>query len=158
VLVDAIARAANISSVRIRRAAMLAGEIATVAHTALVEGDDGLSRYILQPFRPIQPMLADTARDVADALTNLGHASFEDKLDGARIQVHKVGDEVKVFSRTLRDVTAAVPEVVTVTRAMPAREIVLDGEAIVLRPDGSPQAFQVTMRRFGRRLDVEAMK
>ena len=85
----------------------------------------------------------------------LGEASFEYKLDGARIQVHKVDDEVRVYSRTLRDVTIAVPEVVTVARAMPAREIVLDGEAIALRPDGTPHPFQDTMRRFGRKLDVE---
>jgi DNA ligase-1 len=102
-------------------------------------------------------MLADSASDVGDALETLGEASFEYKLDGARIQVHKAGDEVKVYSRNLRDVTIAVPEVVHVVRAMPAREIVLDGEAIVLRPDGVPQPFQVTMRRFGRRLDVDRL-
>ena len=129
---------------------MLAGELAEVARTALVEGDEALSRFILQPFQPVQPMLADTAADVGDALTTLGEASFEYKLDGARIQVHKVGDEVKVYSRNLRDVTVAVPEVVTVARGMPAREIVLDGEAIALRADGAPHPFQVTMRRFGR--------
>src|SRR6185436_12269459 len=105
-----------------------------------------------------QPMLADSAADVGDALATLGDASFEYKLDGARIQVHKAGDEVKVYSRNLRDVTVAVPEVVAVARAMPAREIVLDGEAIALRPDGTPQPFQVTMRRFGRKLDVESLK
>lgn len=158
VIVDAIARASNIPAARIRRATMLAGDVATVARTALVEGDPALSRFILEPFRPIQPMLADSAADVADAIANLGAASFEYKLDGARIQVHKVGDDVRAFSRNLRDVTAAVPEVVTVVRAMPARELVLDGEAIALRPDGSPQPFQVTMRRFGRKLDVNEMK
>jgi DNA ligase-1 len=102
-------------------------------------------------------MLADSASDVGDAIETLGEASFEYKLDGARIQVHKVGDEVKVYSRNLRDVTIAVPEVVRVTRAMPAREIILDGEAIVLRPAGTPQPFQITMRRFGRRLDVDRL-
>ena len=96
--------------------------------------------------------------DVTDALANLGEASFEYKLDGARIQAHKLGDDVRVFSRNLRDVTIAVPEVVTVVRAMPARELVLDGEAIVLRPDGTPQPFQVTMRRFGRKLEVDRLK
>jgi DNA ligase-1 len=103
-------------------------------------------------------MLADSAADVSAALGELGEASFEYKLDGARIQAHKVGDEVRVFSRNLRDVTVAVPEVVDVVRAMPAREILLDGEAIVLRPDGRPQPFQVTMRRFGRKLDVDRLK
>jgi DNA ligase-1 len=103
-------------------------------------------------------MLADSASDVSDALATLGEASFDYKLDGARIQVHKVDDEVKVYSRTLRDVTVAVPEVVAITRAVPAREIVLDGEAIALRPDGSPLPFQVTMRRFGRKLDIESLR
>src|SRR5262249_19516139 len=88
----------------------------------------------------------------------LGEASFEYKLDGARIQVHKVGDEVRVFSRNLRDVTAAVPEVVAAARAMPAQSIVLDGEAIATRGAGSPHPFQITMRRFGRKLDVERLR
>jgi DNA ligase 1 len=158
VLVDAIARASAIPAPRIRRAAMLAGDVAVVARAAILEGDAALSAFILQPFKPVQPMLADSAADVADALTNLGSAAFEHKLDGARIQVHKVGDDVRVFSRNLRDVTAAVPEVVTIVRATPARELVLDGEAIVLRDDGTPQPFQVTMRRFGRKLDVDALK
>ena len=100
-------------------------------------------------------MLADSAADVGDALETLGEASFEYKLDGARIQVHKIDDEVRVYSRALRDVTIAVPEVVTVVRAMPARTLVLDGEAIALRPDGTPLPFQDTMRRFGRKLDVD---
>src|SRR5262249_3215780 len=108
--------------------------------------------------QPVQPMLADSASDVADALAALGTASLEYKLDGARIQVHKVGDDVKVYSRNLRDVTAAVPEVVAAARAMPARAIVGDGEAMALRPDGTPHPFQITMRRFGRRLDVDTLK
>ena len=104
----------------------------------------------MQPFQPVQPMLADSADDVDAALAELAEASFEYKLDGARIQVHKPDDEVRVYSRNLRDVTIAVPEVVDAVRAMPARELVLDGEVIALRPDGAPQPFQVTMRRFGR--------
>jgi DNA ligase-1 len=88
----------------------------------------------------------------------MSDAAFEYKLDGARVQVHKSGDEVRAFSRNLRDVTAAVPEVVEVTRALPAREIILDGEVIALRTDGRPLPFQITMRRFGRRLDVDAMR
>jgi DNA ligase-1 len=158
VLMDAVARASGIPLARVRRAAMLAGDLAPVARAALAGGDAALAQFILQPFQPVQPMLADSASDVADALTTLGEASFEYKLDGARIQVHKVGDEVRVYSRNLRDVTAAVPEVVTIARAMPARDIVLDGEAIALRPDGTPHPFQITMRRFGRTLDVDALK
>jgi DNA ligase-1 len=158
VLAEAIARASNVPAARIRRAAMLAGDLADVARAALTGGDAALSRFILQPFQPVQPMLADSAADVAEALEHLGEASFEYKLDGARIQLHKVGDEVRVFSRTLRDVTVAVPEVVTFGRALPAREIVLDGEAIALRADATPHPFQITMRRFGRRLDVDRLR
>jgi DNA ligase-1 len=158
ILMDAVARASGIQAGRIRRAAMLAGDLASVARAVLVDGDAALAQFILQPFQPVQPMLADSASDVGDALATLGEASFEFKLDGARIQVHKVGDDVKVYSRNLRDVTIAVPEVVTAARAMPARQIVLDGEAIALRPDGCPHPFQVTMRRFGRKLDVDTLR
>jgi DNA ligase-1 len=158
VLMDAVARAAGIQAGRLRRATMLAGDLAVVAQAALVQGDAALSQFILQPFRPIQPMLAESAPDVAAAIDELGEAAFESKLDGSRIQVHKAGDEVKVYTRNLREVTPAVPEVVAAARAMPAREIVLDGEAIALRPGGTPHPFQVTMRRFGRKLDVERLR
>jgi DNA ligase-1 len=158
VLTDAVARASGLPLARIRRAAMLAGDLAPVARAALADGEAGLAQFALRPFQPVQPMLADSAADVGAALTELGEASFEYKLDGARIQVHKADDEVRVYSRNLRDVTIAVPEVVAVTRAMPARSIVLDGEAIALRPDGTPLPFQETMRRFGRRLEVEKLR
>jgi DNA ligase-1 len=158
VLLDAVARAASIPAARIRRAAMLAGDLARVARVALVDGDAALSQFVLQPLQPLQPMLADSADDVAAALSALGEASFEYKLDGARIQVHKAGDEVRVFSRNLRDVTLAVPEVVAVARTLPARQIVLDGEVIALRENGTPQPFQITMKRFGRKLDVDRLR
>jgi ATP-dependent DNA ligase I len=158
VLTDAVARAASIPLADVRRATMLAGDLAKVAQAAMRGGAAALSTFVLQPFQPVQPMLADSAQDVADAVSLLGEASFEYKLDGARIQVHKVDDEVRVYSRNLRDVTAAVPEVVTVTRAMPARSIVLDGEAIAMREDGSPHPFQITMRRFGRKLEVDRLR
>jgi DNA ligase-1 len=103
-------------------------------------------------------MLADSAADVDEAMDALGEAALEYKLDGARIQVHKADDEVRVFSRTLRDVTVAVPEVVALARALPVREAILDGEVIALTPDGHPRPFQVTMRRFGRRLDVNRLR
>src|SRR2546425_6741600 len=99
-------------------------------------------------------MLAQAVDDVLDALTQLGEAAFEYKLDGARIQVHKQGDEVRIFSRQLNDVTVAVPEVVEAARRLTPRAAILDGEAIALRRDGRPLPFQVTMRRFGRKLDV----
>src|SRR5581483_10671472 len=150
VLTDAVARAAGVPAADVRRAAMLAGDLAPVAHAAMTGAP--LAQFVLQPFQPVQPMLADSAADVADALAELGEAAFEYKLDGARIQVHKVDDEVRVFTRNLRDVTAAVPEIAAIARAMPARSIVLDGEAIAMRADGRPQPFQVTMKSFGRTL------
>src|SRR2546425_9964709 len=103
-------------------------------------------------------MLAQAAEDVLDALAQLGEAAFEYKLDGARIQVHKAGDQVRVFSRQLNDVTVAVPEVVEAAQSFAAREAILDGEAIALRPDGTPLPFQVTVRRFGRKLDVARLR
>src|SRR5581483_11451677 len=156
VLTDAVARAAGIPAADVRRAAMLAGDLAPVAHAAMTGAP--LSQFVLQPFQPVQPMLADSADDVGAAIAEMGEASFEYKLDGARIQVHKMDDEVRVYSRNLRDVTAAVPEVVAVARAMPARSIVADGEAIALRDNGTPHPFQVTMRRFGRKLDVDRLR
>jgi ATP-dependent DNA ligase I len=158
VLVDAVARAAGVPPAHVRRAMMMAGALGPVARVALIEGDGGLSRFLLRPFQPVQPMLADSAADVGDALTTLGEASLEYKLDGARIQVHKVEDEVRVFSRSLRDVTIAVPEVVNIVRALPARELILDGEVIALTPGGAPHPFQITMRRFGRKLDVDRLR
>src|SRR5438105_3158995 len=130
------------------------------AHAALTEGAAGLTSFRVELFRPLQPMLAQAAADVKDALTRLGEgeAAFEYKLDGARIQVHKAGDEVRVFSRQLNDVTQAVPEVVETVRRLPLADAILDGEAIALRPDGTPLPFQVTMRRFGRKLDVERLR
>ena len=113
---------------------------------------------VFASLQPVQPMLADAASDVADAMSSLGDAALEYKLDGARIQVHKAGDDVLVFSRALRPVTPAVPEVVEAVRAMPANSLILDGEVIALKPDGTPRAFQDTMRRFGRRLEVEGLR
>jgi len=155
---EAVAAAAGLESDVVRRAAMVTGDLGTVARAALSEGAPGLARFRVQLFRPVQPMLAQAAADVADALTQLGEAGFEYKLDGARIQVHKAGDTVRVFSRQLNDVSGAVPEVVDVVRRLPAGEAILDGEAIALRSDGMPLPFQVTMRRFGRKLDVDRLK
>jgi DNA ligase 1 len=158
VLIEAVARASGVQAARVRRAAMMAGSLAEAATAALHDGPGALDRFAVEIFKPVQPMLADSAEDVGDAFARLSDAAFEYKLDGARVQVHKADDEVRAFSRNLRDVTAAVPEVVEVTRALPAREIILDGEVIALRPEGGPLPFQVTMRRFGRRLDVDALR
>jgi DNA ligase-1 len=108
--------------------------------------------------RPVLPMLSQPAADAETALASLGQALLEWKLDGARVQVHKSGDEVRVFTRSLNEVTAALPEVVAAARAARARCLILDGEAIALRPDGKPQPFQLTMRRFGRKIDDDALR
>jgi DNA ligase-1 len=158
VLVDAVARASGVPAARLRRAAMLAGELAPVARAALLEGGGALDAFMVRLFQPVQPMLAQSAETIEQALEELGEVSLEYKLDGARIQVHKSGDEVRTYTRNLRDVTAAAPEIVEIVRGLPAREIILDGEAIALGPDGTPLPFQTTMRRFGRKLDVDALR
>jgi DNA ligase-1 len=158
VLLEAVAKASGVSAARLRRAVMLGGALPPVGAAALNQGETALTALVLRPLQPIQPMLAESAASVDDALNDLGEASLEYKLDGARIQVHKSGDAVRVFSRTLKDVTGAVPEVVEAVRALPAETLIVDGEAIALRPDGTPQPFQVTMRRFGRKLDVESLR
>src|SRR5262249_32593317 len=124
----------------------------------LTEGRPGLARFHLQLFRPLQPMLAQPAGDISEALERMGEAALELKLDGARVQVHKAGDEGRVYSRRGNQVTPAVPRLVETVRALPARQLLLDGETIALRPDGSPYPFQATMRRFGRKLDVERLR
>jgi DNA ligase-1 len=157
-MLDAVARAADIPATEIRRAHMLSGSLPAVAAAALTGGRSALSAFGIQLFRPLAPMLAQSASDVKDALSRLGNAAFEYKLDGARIQVHKADDEVRIYSRRLNEVTEAVPEVVEVVRAFPARELVLDGEVIALQANGRPHDFQTTMKRFGRRLNVDQLR
>ncbi|MBZ5610873.1 MAG: ATP-dependent DNA ligase [Acidobacteriia bacterium] len=158
VMIDALGKATGVASERVRRAVMLAGDLAAVARAVLEKGEAGLAQYDLQLFRPIQPMLAQPADDISAALADLGEAALEYKMDGARVQVHKSADDVVVYSRSLNDVTLAVPEVVEIVRALPARDLILDGEVLSLQPDGRPQPFQVSMRRFGRKLDVDRMR
>ena len=158
VMLEAVASAANLPAAEVRRAASVAGGIAQVARAALTEGAPALARFAIRLMQPVLPMLAQPAADAESALAQLGEALLEWKLDGARVQVHKSEGEVRVFTRSLNDVTAAVPEVVAAAHAAPARSLILDGEAIALRPDGKPQPFQLTMRRFGRKLDDEALR
>jgi DNA ligase-1 len=153
-MVEALAKASEVPASQVRRALTVAGELGRVAVVAFAAGSDGLARLGIQLFRPVLPMLAQPADDVASALELLGEASFEFKLDGARIQVHKADEQVRVFSRHRNEVTDAVPEIVETVAALPLRSVILDGEVLALRPDGSPQPFQVTMSRFGGRLDV----
>jgi DNA ligase 1 len=153
VMLAAVAKAANVAQADARRALMLSGDLALTAAIALDAGSEGLAAVRLEVGRPLAPMLAGTAPDVAAALEKTGPAAVEYKLDGARVQIHRDGDDVAVFTRTLDDVTSRVPEVVEAARSLPATRIVLDGEAIALKPDGRPHPFQVTGSRFGSRRD-----
>lgn len=158
VLAESVARAAGVAPKLIRQAAMMCGDLGEVACAAMRSGGEALAAYSIQVFRPVEPMLASTADSVKEALSSFGEAAFEYKIDGARIQVHKAGDEVRVYSRALREVTAAVPEVVARVRRLPVGEVILDGEVIALQHDGTPFPFQETMRRFGRRSDAEHVR
>jgi DNA ligase-1 len=159
VLLEAVAKAAGVQAGIIRRAAMLAGDLGSVARAALSDDRDAaLAAFQVELFRPVQPMLADSAPTVEEALQQGEAVAMEWKLDGARVQVHRSDDRVAVYTRNLNDVTAAVPEVVMAVRRLPARALILDGEVIALASDGRPFPFQITMRRFGRRLDVEALR
>jgi DNA ligase-1 len=158
VMLEAVAAAAAVPAAELRRAATFAGGIAPVARAVLAGGVEALAPFSIRLMQPVLPMLAQSADDLAAALAQLGEALLEWKLDGARIQVHKSGDEVRVFTRNLNDVTPRVPEIISGVREAKADSLILDGEAIALRADGRPHPFQITMRRFGRKLDVEALR
>ncbi|KHO27484.1 ATP-dependent DNA ligase [Mycolicibacterium setense] len=152
VMADAVARASGIPAAEVRRAAMLAGDLPAVAAAAATGGREALAEFQLQVGRPVGPMLAQTATAVEDALERLGGTVIlEAKLDGARVQIHRKGSEVSVFTRSLDDVTIRLPEVVAATLALPATDLIADAEAIALRPDNRPHPFQVTAARFGRK-------
>ncbi len=151
---DAVAKAAGVPVAAVRRALMLRGDLGAVAEAALGEGEEALAAFRLEVGRPIAPMLASTAPDVEAAVAKTGPAAVEWKLDGARIQVHRDGDDVRIFTRTLDEVTARLPEVVEAALTLPARSFVLDGEAIALRDDGRPHPFQVTGSRFASKSGV----
>jgi len=151
VMVDAVAKAAGVPVADVRRAAMLRGSLPAVAAAALTHGAAGLAAFRLEVGRPVSPMLASTATSVADALGRLGEAAVEWKLDGVRVQVHRAGEQVSVFTRTLEEITARVPEVVAAARALPVSAVVLDGEVVALHPDGRPRRFQETASRVARR-------
>ena len=157
-MIDAVAAAASLPASAVRQAAMVAHGIVPVALAVLTEGATGLAKFSLALMQPMAPMLAQPAADVAAALEALGTAAFEWKLDGARVQVHKSGDDVRIFTRNRNDVTASAPEIVEAVRASGIAELILDGEAIALQASGAPHPFQVTMRRFGRTLDVTEMR
>jgi DNA ligase 1 len=159
VMTDAVGRAADVPLADVRRAAMLRGDLPAVAAAAIRGGSSALREFALEVGRPISPMLAQTAASTDEALTRLGgRASVEWKLDGARIQIHRSGDEVGVFTRTLDGVTERVPEIVQLVRALPTRMLVADGEAIALRPDRRPHPFQITAGRIGSKLDANTAR
>jgi DNA ligase-1 len=159
VMLDAIASAADLPPAAVRRAAMYGKNLGAVATAAFGGGIDALEKFQLEIFSPVSPMLAQTAVDVAEALQTIhGAAAFEWKMDGARIQVHKLGEEVRIYTRSLNEIGAAIPEIAERVRTFSERTLVLDGEAIAFDASRRPHPFQVTMRRFGRKLNVEASR
>lgn len=159
VMLDAIVAASGVAAAQVRRAAMYSRGLGALAVAAMTGGTSALERFQLELFSPVAPMLAQTAADVEAALKELGggEIALEWKLDGARVQAHKSGSEVRLYTRTLNEVTHALPEIADAVRALPARELVLDGEAIAYDASGRPHPFQITMRRFGRRLEIEKL-
>ena len=149
VLLDAIARAADRPPESVRRAAMLSGDLGETAVLALTGTAEQLEAVGLVVGRAVSPMLASTAATVTEAVQSVGEASVEYKLDGARIQVHRRGDEVRIFTRSLADITDRLPEVVEVVKAMPVTDVILDGETLALDENDAPRPFQDTMARFG---------
>jgi DNA ligase-1 len=145
-MADAVARAAGVPPALVRRAAMLAGDLPEVADRALAGGEAALAGIGLRVLTPVQPMLAATSASVGEAVAACGRSSVEWKLDGARVQAHRAGDEVRLFTRNLNEVTDRLPGVVEVLRSLPVSSVVLDGE--VLWGEERPAAFQETMRRF----------
>jgi DNA ligase-1 len=146
-MVEAVAAAFAVAPAALRRALMLQADLGAVAGVAAQTGEAGLADIGLRVLSPLKPMLASPAASIQEAVTGL--VSVEWKLDGARIQVHREGSEVRVFTRNLNDITDRLPEVVSVVLALDEGTVVLDGEAMALRPDGTPQPFQETMSRFG---------
>ena len=154
-LIQAVARASEVPEAAIRRAAMLTGDLRRTAEAAMTGGEQALAAFRLQVGVPLQPMLASTATDAGSALDGLTEVVLEAKLDGARIQLHRSGDEVHVYTRSLQEITHRVPEVVDAARALAVSHVVLDGEVVAFGADGRPRAFQDIMQRFGRENDAD---
>ncbi|MGK5629423.1 ATP-dependent DNA ligase [Streptomyces sp. URMC 123] len=152
--VEGLAAAVGAAPAEVRRAVMLGGSLGAVAEVLLEAGPEGLERFRLEVGRPVLPMLAHSAKDVDEALDRLGPAAVEEKLDGIRVQVHRRGEEVRIYTRTLDEITDRLPEVVAAARELAVTEAVLDGEVIAWGPDGRPRPFQETAGRVGSRLDV----
>ena len=163
-VLDAVAAAAQVPAGAVRRAAMFAGATAPVAVAALRDGEPGLAGFRLEVGRPVRPMLASSAPDLDAALSGFAgpdgapEVAVDGKLDGIRMQVHKDGDTVRVWTRSLDEITDRVPEVVELVSGLPADRLVLDGEAIALDAGGRPRPFQETGARTASRVDVDALR
>lgn len=157
VMIEAIARASAVPAAAVRRALLLRGDLRVVARVAMTEGRQALEEIGLEVLRPLLPMLAQTAGSVAAALETFSPAAIEWKIDGARIQAHRRGDDVRIFTRNRADITDRLPEIAAVLRGLDVESIVLDGEVISLRADGRPHPFQVTMSRFGSKVNLDEM-
>ncbi|EPH43956.1 ATP-dependent DNA ligase [Streptomyces aurantiacus] len=156
VAVEGLARATETPSEQVRRAVMLAGALAPVARTLLAHGPDALAEFRLTVGRPVQPMLAHSAPSVGEGIDKLGPCAVEEKLDGIRVQVHRDGGDVRVYTRTLDDITDRLPEPAAVAEELAGQRFILDGELIALGGDGRPRSFQDIAGRVGSRLDVAA--
>lgn len=158
VMLAAIAKAAEVPLAVVQRAVMLAGFAGPVAEAALSGGQSALEALTLEVGRPLRPMLAGSAPDVAAAMTAGTPMLLERKIDGIRLQAHKDGDEVRLFTRSLDEITERLPEVVELVRALPAERLVLDGETVAVRPDGRPEPFQVTGSRTASSADPATLR
>ncbi len=154
VAVEGLAQATGAPAADVRRAVMLAGSLQAVAEALLADGPPALGRFRLTVGRPVLPMLAHSASSVAEAVEKLGAAAVEEKLDGIRVQAHRDGDTVRLYTRTLDDITDRLPEVTAAVRELPGERFVLDGEVISFDADGRPRSFQETAGRVGSRVDV----
>jgi DNA ligase-1 len=155
VMTDAVAKAAAVPVAEVRRAVMLSGSLAAAAQAALGGGSEALAHFGLQVGRPLKPMLASIGASIGEALGRIdGAAAVEWKLDGIRVQAHIADGKVRLFTRSLDDITDRLPEVVTALAALPVRDAVFDGELIALRADGRPYAFQDTASRAASEVDA----
>ncbi|MFI6466333.1 ATP-dependent DNA ligase [Streptomyces sp. NPDC050538] len=154
VAVEGLAQATDVPATDVRRAVMLAGSLQTVAEALLADGPASLDRFRLTVGRPVLPMLAHSASSVAEAVEKLGECAVEEKLDGIRVQVHRDGEVVRLYTRTLDDITDRLPELTAAALELRGERFILDGEVISFDEDGRPRSFQETAGRVGSRVDV----
>ncbi|MFI1651440.1 ATP-dependent DNA ligase [Streptomyces avidinii] len=158
VALEGVAAAAGVPAAALRRAVMLDGSLSRVAVAVLADGEQALRTVTLRVGQPVQPMLAGTAKSVAEALAALGPCAVEEKLDGIRVQVHREGDDVRIYTRSLDEITGRLPEVAELARSLPGERFILDGEVIGRAADGRPVPFQEIASRVGSRVDVAAAR